>query len=401
MIKPPLWNLCRELFRLVDEIVSTDIGEKQQARGMVRRRLQQSAQQIARRLDSDIRDYVSGIANSPSGRLSTALACTAWFRSHLPQIAEESQTRLDELGHELNEIATTLGDPKNRDKRRWWGSKGGSGVGGGAEQLRHQFINQRVQYAAVEEVVALAERLRQQLGSLNDQLLHAQQSLKPLLNHYLSDEDQPAAVEDEFDDEEPVLDFAATVNEAFRGRLSNLVSELDEKFDGEVLHPEGGLLEICQRDGQLADLLIHRLEAAAQTLVLTASREIDVAQLFLDSCRTEEQAAQEIQDCCDLAASTNLKCGGTRRLIAAIPQSSGSEKLQTIITDCLEPTPTVIAATEYDIVIGSEQASLPLVAVAARLVEDRPDLIAVAQRIHTRSDVQWCSIIDEDELAVV
>lgn len=390
-----------ELFRIVDEIISTDIGDKQKARGMVRRRLQQSAQQLTRQLDGGIRDFVTGIANSPNGRLSAALASTAWFRSHLRKIAEDSQNQLNELSHELNEIANVLSDPKNHDKRRWWSRKGGSGGGGVGEQLRHQFINQRVQYAALEEVFAFAERLCQQLGSLNDELLHAQHSLKPLLSHYLSEQDQPAAVEDEFDDEEPILDFTGTVNEAFRGRLSNLVTALDEKFDSEVLQAEGGLLDICQREGQLADLLAHRLEAAAQSLVLTASREIDVAQLFLDSCGSEDQAAQEIKDCSNSASSANLKCGGTRRLIAAIPHSAGSEKLQSIITDCLEPTPTVIAATEHDIVVGCEQASLPLVAVAARLVEDRPDLIALAQRIHTRSDVEWCSIIEDDELAAV
>lgn len=389
-----------QLYRALDEIVSSETGEKQQARGMVRRRLQQSSQQLARRIDAEVREYVTGLANSPQGRFQAAMEAVSWFRSHLRAIATDSQAQQDELAGELNEMAATISDPKAAGKRSWWGSK--SRKGSAAEQLRREFVNQRVRYAALEETAALAEKLSQQLGSLNDQLLHAQHSLKPLLRYFVSEDYQPPAIVDEFDDEEePDTGFASMVSAVFRSSISNLIMQLDEKFDAEVLDAEGGLLEVCQREGQVAQLIAARLETAAQVLVQKAAREIDVAQLFLDSCGSEEKALEEIKDCVQLAKSTSIKCGGTRRMIAAIPSSASSEKLSTLITGSIEPSPTVIEATEHDIVIGCEQASLPLVAVAARLVEDRPDLIALAQRIHTRIDVQWGCIIEADELAAV
>ncbi len=389
-----------QFLRAVEEIVSRDIGEKQQARGMVRRRLQQAAQQHVRRLDGAIRDYVTGLANSPGGRLHAARAATAWFRSHLRELAENLKTQTDELAGELNELATTISDPKSSEKRSWWSLGARDGGVDAMSRRRRQFVNDRVRHAAMEETIDIAERLCQQLGSLNDQLLHAQQSFKPLLQHFAGDECVSSTVDDESDidvDQEVSQDrFVATVNKVFRGSLSDLVSVLDEKFDIEVLQAEGGLLAVCDCDGQLADLVIGRLEAAAQTLVLAATRKIDVAQLFLDSFDNAEQAAKKIGDCATAANTSMMYSGGTRRMFAAIPALSGSEKLRTLITDSVEPVPTVIEATEHDIVIGCERASMPLVAVAARLVEDRPDLIALAQRIHTRIDVPWCGILDDD-----
>lgn len=389
-----------EFYRAVDEILSSETGDKQQARGMVRRRLQQSAQQLAKHLDSEIRAFVTGLANSPQGRFQAAMASVGQFRAHLSAIATDTEAQRDELVGELNEMAATLSDPKSSKNRSWFGSKSRRG-GGPAEQLRRQFINQRVRHAALEEATTLAERLSQQLGSLNDQLLHAQHSLKPLLHQFVSDDYQPTIIVDDFEDEEPDTGFAATVNTAFRASIANLITTLDETFDAEVLQGEGGLLEVCQREGQVAQLVANRLQKAAQMLVQTAARQIDVAQLFLDSFATQEQAADDISECAHLAKTRGIKCGGTRRMIAAIPSSAGSEKLRTLITTSIEPTPTVIEATEHDIVVACEQGSLPLVAVAARLVEDRPDLITLAQRLHTRIDVQWGCIIEADELAAV
>ena len=385
-----------QLIQSVDEIVSSEVGEKQQARGMVRRRLQQAGAQLARRLDEAIHDFIMGLANSPGDRLLAALTSTDWFRENLWQLAKELKTQADELAGNLNEMATTISDPKSNEKRSWWGMGTRQGEGDAASRLRQHFVNDRVRHAAIEETIALVERLSQQLGSLNDRLLHAGVSLKPLLRYFGSIEDAAPTIEEEFDDESQQPSFETTILEAFHNSLSDLAPALDEKFDREVLQSDGGLLAVCEHEGQIADLVVNRLETAALTLILGAMREIDVAQLFLDSCGDQEKAAQEIRECATAANASNLKCGGTRRMFAAIPASLGSEKLATLIEKSMEPVPTVIRATEHDVVVGCEQASMPLIAVAARLVEDRPDLISLAQRIHTRVDIQWNRILEDD-----
>ena len=87
-----------------------------------------------------------------------------------------------------------------------------------------------------------------------------------------------------------------------------------------------------------------------------------------------------------------LSAGGSTRVLLSIPERSQSEILPREIQTQFEQTPTVVPGTTGDVVTCCEVECVPLDNVSLSLLQDRPDSIDFASRLHARTDIEWCPL---------
>ena len=86
-----------------------------------------------------------------------------------------------------------------------------------------------------------------------------------------------------------------------------------------------------------------------------------------------------------------ISLGGARRLLFVGPRSN-EEKLTNWtqrLAEESEQEPNAIVGNDHAVAICCETDSTPLRNVVAGLVGPRPDYIKLAERLHTRIDVEW------------
>ena len=88
-----------------------------------------------------------------------------------------------------------------------------------------------------------------------------------------------------------------------------------------------------------------------------------------------------------------LQCGGGTRWVQLFPtREKPNEVFVAELEKVIEQEATLIPATVGEIVVCVEGERVPLDNVAMHLLQDRPDSIEYASRLHTRTDIAWTHI---------
>ncbi len=102
-----------------------------------------------------------------------------------------------------------------------------------------------------------------------------------------------------------------------------------------------------------------------------------------------EQGNSLMATCLDLAMPRLLACGGSRRLLLALPEGSVTPQTRERLAAHLGCAPTIIGRRPGEIVLCYEGEYIDADRVAALLVGQRRDCARMAVRLHTRIDIAW------------
>ena len=89
----------------------------------------------------------------------------------------------------------------------------------------------------------------------------------------------------------------------------------------------------------------------------------------------------------------------TRRLLLVLPEGPSGERLREVITCDLGRQPSTWTGSTGEVLLCYEAEELSLRHVAERLSQGRSDLLAIARRVHTRTDVDWPPLIPQGGFA--
>jgi len=181
--------------------------------------------------------------------------------------------------------------------------------------------------------------------------------------------------------------------EAVRRRIPELAVELDKQFQETFIGPRGGFIDVLAGNVDFRARLPAALRAAARSVVRLALRQIDVDQ----SSEETPQATARIRECLQVVTPPWLKCGGDRRLLITVPEGASAAGLVRQIEHLASVQPSLASGDDVDVALCCEVHRVPLAEVAGLLVEEHPELVDVANRVHTRLDVAWTQLNDVAE----
>jgi len=89
-----------------------------------------------------------------------------------------------------------------------------------------------------------------------------------------------------------------------------------------------------------------------------------------------------------------LKHGGQTQQLAVLPQSDWTVEQLTHLAKQLGPDATLVEGNDAVLTVCCEASGLPLVQIATELIQCRRDYADFAERVHTRTDIQWTSLVE-------
>lgn len=171
-------------------------------------------------------------------------------------------------------------------------------------------------------------------------------------------------------------------------RAQKLGDRVDQQLQHNMLDQSGGFRAVIG-DVELRERFRREFDEAVRASIVEQLREISLADSF-DRQLTAVDFAQWIGEA---ARPRSLQCGGATRWVQLYPtREKPSEKFVAELEKAVEQEATLIPATAGEIVVCVEGERVPLDNVAMHLLQDRPDSIEYASRLHTRTDIAWTHI---------
>jgi hypothetical protein len=175
-------------------------------------------------------------------------------------------------------------------------------------------------------------------------------------------------------------------------RLPKLYDRVDQYLQHGFLSESGGFCCLSTDDNPRRSRLAAAIHEAARAAVTETLKETDLDDIFrlarLPAEKLDEWIAKQLK----AARPHLLECGGAARLLVSLPERSTSRKIAQRLESEYGAVPNIIRATAGDLAICYEVEQLPLSKVTVRLIENRPDCVEYASRLHTRIDVDWCPL---------
>ncbi len=188
--------------------------------------------------------------------------------------------------------------------------------------------------------------------------------------------------------------FRQYIRSSSQTALSHRLAEFAADVETGLFGNNGGLRVLLASNTGLQSDLADVLRTTASQVLRRAVREVNVAELVLAVTASSKDATHSpLQTCVQIAQPRMTKCGGARRLLSVVPESSAREPIAASLEHYLKKSLNLVFDTDGDLVFCYEAEGLEITDLAWSLIGDRPDLLQVAARLHTRTDVDWLSLV--------
>jgi hypothetical protein len=191
-------------------------------------------------------------------------------------------------------------------------------------------------------------------------------------------------------DKDVAADWQQALRRELQQRLPKLAGRFEQLVADQVVKPHGCLFALLSCSGEELRNLPGRLRTLARRVVCEEIQSLDIAAIVHGP--DAANASLTLKKCIENATPKILHCGGAHRLMVSMPASQLSPRLAELAGQGCPQKPSLVYDSTGDIVVCREVDQISLANIAAALAHDDPHCVEVAQRLHTRVDVQWSPI---------
>ena len=358
---------------------------------------------IANETASTLSGAIMELVDLPKLRIHGAEAASEMTRTRLLQIEKTVNTMISKLRSELSEVERELlnATPSEggRSKHIFRKNRGDGRFKEG--QLEEQLL----QYARLKRhefllinTLKLTKMVDTRLSKIGGQLLEMRRELVKLAkcfpNPATREEEECDYDDDELLDEED--DPVDMLSHVLIGHLPALAKQLDQQMHVEYFQEHGGLSHILIENARERRELPVVLQSLARAAVLDTIDKMDVPRIILDSDAGPERIAKMLDERLAQARPKFLECGGAKRLLLAAPKGQSSDRFSRFMAEKFDEKPTVVEGVTGNLTLCYETEQVPLANVAISLIGNRPERAEYAKRLHTRVDVDWSRLTDNN-----
>jgi eukaryotic-like serine/threonine-protein kinase len=368
----------RSRFAAMDRVFGAG-GAVKAKHSVLGRPLAEIIRPLQEKIRGDVRRWTIGRIDDPLERLAGAQQALSWLEHHfqsveraITQLARSTTDKLNELQLAVNQSSHALSQA--------------------TENLLPQSIDERLSlYFRLRldllAFVAAGELIRSILLDLQgtrDDFAAFGRELVQMTASVSGDVATPVAANRS--------EYSAVVYAA-QSRLPELAVAVDQRLEVDFLHDHGGLLETVLRGGHPRAQLALALQRFARHAVEDALSSADTLADALHDGHQGPTGELPLRSGLALAVPQSLQFGGTRRVLAVLPQDAAPNVDTELLAQALG-TP-VSRSVGFDngflLCVEAEQLSVPHVALD--LVDNRRDCTDFAQRVHSRTDIAWTPLI--------
>lgn len=175
-------------------------------------------------------------------------------------------------------------------------------------------------------------------------------------------------------------------------RAMEHTAELDQRLEERVLKPNDGLLSILDEGGNRSRRLAGQIKRESQVLVNEKLQMLRLDSMIVESKLPADTFAAWINVLIKPVTPILYKCGGTARLLIAVPKDAPVATMANYIQNLMNIEANIVPSTFGDFVVCLEMDQMPAENVAMTILQMQPDCAELIERLHTRNDVDWSSL---------
>jgi hypothetical protein len=174
-------------------------------------------------------------------------------------------------------------------------------------------------------------------------------------------------------------------------RICAQTSTMLEQLEGDVLEMtapgQRNLQQFIASQVDLRQLLTAKLRQAARRIVMRAVRDVNAE--WIDGLARGEhvEGRSALAEMLSMAAKAQ-NLGGVERQLLIVPQNVDADQVLAHLSR-EGARPCVVRAHTTSAIACVESGQIPLATVANRIIGNQPLFKEIAQRLHSRSDIDW------------
>ena len=329
-------------------------------------------QRFAEDVPHKIRTQLEAIIEAPGHRLIGASEVARQIDSKLDESSEQIARLIESTHRDIGKRYAFLVRPEGPTQE-----EGQAFVGELVELLFQLFTLQTIQ--------EMNDSLKKSTEGLQEKLDHISELLGDAIDRHMRQEpvlEQPKL------DPTPNEAFESALSERATNQLAMLAQRVEQQFQCNMLDLHGGF-EKALEDEESRTEFAAQLDEAARATIVEHLKELQ-HESFYGEMVTASGLAEEMAR---RARPKIVECGGSLRWLHAYPgRSQPNSKLVERLTALAGAKPNLIPATFGELVVCVEAEQIPVENVVIELLQNRPDSIEFASRLHTRTDINWAHI---------
>lgn len=161
-----------------------------------------------------------------------------------------------------------------------------------------------------------------------------------------------------------------------------------------IVDNDSGFLEVLSESMNWQQQLPAVIRDAAQSVLSNAFEKTSIDEVITRNAIEPTAVKRWLRDQLDDAEPFVRDCGGGTTLLMGQPRHAGKSILPTLVADCFDVQLTEINGTTGDLALCFETEGISLANFAFSILKEAPEAIEIAQRIHSRDDIDWTSLTD-------
>ncbi len=193
-------------------------------------------------------------------------------------------------------------------------------------------------------------------------------------------------------------DAAASLRDKASGFLAKqlpvLIDRTEHLIDQHDPAGVAGLQHLLEMAGPATKQFPALLREMARLAVREAVRQFDTIGMLFRTGAERDAEVRILANCLEAAQPALANCGGAQRLLVMLPDGTDNPRPLEILHQELHEVPSAMIVPSTDFVVCRRIEDIPFTQVAVTLIEQRPDYVEFAQRLHTRRDIKWSELPD-------
>ena len=248
-------------------------------------------------------------------------------------------------------------------------------------QLLLRFAMIELKRLSLDAVLQLVRELKTEVLLCEDHLREFARRILHLGNEFNAHRQDSSEVDDE-------------IVRLLKEHHLDLTKQLDQELTPALVRKHMSLSDLLTANSDVWSNLVSTMRTTSQRLAGNVISRLQVSGVVNSGGKGSGEQGQSAADTVSAARPLLLECGGDCRYLVVAPKA-----VDTWPSDWKQPfdnaagvSTSLVAGTDDSLVVCCESQRVPLQNVVANLVGTRSDLIKVANRLHTRIDVEWPSL---------
>ncbi len=338
---------------------------------------------LAAALNQALEDWITNILENHPARVSAGQSAIEWITEHTRQIKRSLTQELKEIESQVGQLIERLEQIPARsipDLLRTVDTH--STKMAPDRECLHVFCERLIESISLRNALRLISAVAAQVTKLGSQLLDLNCDLELIAKSFTLKSDDPHGERLIKPWYESCPDVAWRLSRV----VSQLLAEMERSVEAELFDGNKSLRRTIVWDSDTRGKLVSAIRAAAHGAVRKMQKQ--------DLVTKGQQAERlEIAEPLRIAAREALpawsECGGGLRSLLVLPKQDVS------LDECeqiLGRTCNVIQDDDDDPVVFYELENIPLRDIGNKFADAHPDVVQLADRLLTRTDINWCNL---------